>query len=352
MSIMITGGAGFIGSNYILEWFKTCHEPLINLDCLSYAGNLENLSSLIGSDTYRFVQGDINNFTLLQKLLKEHRPRAIIHLAAESHVDRSISGPAKFVETNILGTFTLLEAARAYWSEMAPTDQSEFRFLHVSTDEVYGSLKPNDPEFTEHHPYSPNSPYSASKASSDHLVRAYHHTYGLPTLITNCSNNYGPFQFPEKFIPLLISNALSHMSLPIYGDGRQIRDWLYVGDHCSAIRRVLDGGVPGETYNIGGLTEKANIEIAERLCEVLDGTTPRSDGKYYNDLITHVKDRPGHDRRYAVNADKIRKKLNWEPSESFDTGLIKTVNWYLTNPGWLERVVSGEYRNWLERQYS
>ena len=352
MTILVTGGAGFIGSNFIQSWCKLCEEPVVNLDKLTYAGNLENLSSLIANAGYSFQHGDINDGKLLQDLLTTHRPRAILHLAAESHVDRSISGPADFIETNILGTFRLLESTHAYWSELPVHERGAFRFIHVSTDEVYGSLNPQDAEFTEQHPYSPNSPYSASKASSDHLVRAYFHTYGLPTIITNCSNNYGPYQFPEKLIPLFINNALSLKPLPIYGDGMQIRDWLHVEDHCSALRCILEKGTAGETYNIGGLNEKANIEITMALCSVLDNQQPRDDGEAYSKLITHVKDRPGHDRRYAVNADKIRSELGWAPVETFETGLVKTVQWYLANQHWLKNVISGQYRHWVERQYA
>ena len=347
--ILVTGGAGFIGSNFVLDWLAQSDEPVINLDKLTYAGNLHNLDSLKGNAGHIFVHGDINDRALVGRLLAEHRPRAIIHFAAESHVDRSIHGPAEFIQTNINGTFSLLEEARAYWQGLQGADKAAFRFLHVSTDEVYGSLGPNDPPFSETTPYAPNSPYSASKAASDHLVRAYHHTYGMPTLTTNCSNNYGPYQFPEKLIPLMIFNALKGKPLPVYGDGSNVRDWLYVGDHCTAIRQVLARGRLGETYNIGGWNEKTNLEVIHALCAILDELKPAATP--YVTLITYVKDRPGHDQRYAIDARKIEKELGWRPAENFETGLRKTVVWYLEHLDWVENIVSGEYQNWIERQY-
>jgi len=350
--ILVTGGAGFIGSNFVLDWLSSEGSPVVNLDKLTYAGNLENLASLSGDGRHIFVQGDIIDRALVAKLLAQHKPRAIVHFAAESHVDRSIHGPEDFVTTNINGTFHLLEEVRAYWSALPETEKVAFRFLHVSTDEVYGSLGPNDPAFSETTPYAPNSPYSASKAASDHLVRAYHHTYGLPTLTTNCSNNYGPYQFPEKLIPLMIHNALFRKPLPIYGDGLNVRDWLYVGDHCSGIREVLAKGRVGETYNIGGCNEKTNLEVVNTFCAILDELQPRQDGKPYASLITYVKDRPGHDRRYAIDAGKIMRELGWKPSESFETGIRKTVRWYLDNQDWVSHIVSGEYKNWLATNYS
>jgi dTDP-glucose 4,6-dehydratase len=349
--ILVTGGAGFIGSNFVLEWLARQDEPIINLDKLTYAGNLANLAALRDDQRHLFVRGDICDGALVAELLARHQPRAIVHFAAESHVDRSIHGPAAFVATNVNGSFTLLEAARAYWSAQPPQQQQAFRFLHVSTDEVYGSLGPQDPAFTESTPYQPNSPYSASKAGSDHLVRAYHHTYGLPTLTTNCSNNYGPFHFPEKLIPLIIANARAGKPLPVYGDGRQVRDWLYVGDHCAAIRRVLQAGRPGETYNVGGWNEKTNLEVVHTLCDILDELAPRADGLGYRRQITHVTDRPGHDRRYAIDARKIERELGWRPEESFDSGIRKTVRWYLDNDEWVSNVQSGDYLNWVERNY-
>lgn len=359
MTVLVTGGAGFIGSNFVLDWFKHNNETVINLDLLTYAGNLQNLDSLKNDENHVFVQGDIGDTSLIKQLLDEYQPRAIINFAAESHVDRSISGPDAFVQTNIVGTFRLLETVRAYWHEMATDDKSRFRFLHVSTDEVYGTLNAEEPAFTEQHPYQPNSPYSASKAASDHLVRSYFHTYGLPVLTTNCSNNYGPYHFPEKLIPLVIHNALAGKPLPIYGDGQQIRDWLYVTDHCAAIRAVLANGMPGETYNVGGLNEKTNLEIVHIICELLEELVPESNQTFANDsstdfkrLITFVKDRPGHDRRYAINADKINKELGWQPAETFETGIRKTVQWYLQNQDWVTNVVSGEYRNWIDQQYA
>jgi len=353
MTILVTGGAGFIGSNFVLEWFKdvsVAGESVVNLDALTYAGNLENLASLEGNSKHQFVKGDITDAELVRRLIAEHKPRAIVHFAAESHVDRSIHGPGAFVKTNVEGTFVLLEAARAYWQGLGTAEKSAFRFHHVSTDEVYGSLKPTDPAFAETNPYEPNSPYSASKAASDHLVRAWHHTYGLPVVTTNCSNNYGPYHFPEKLIPLMIVNALAGKPLPVYGDGQQIRDWLYVTDHCSAIRAVLAGGRLGETYNIGGWNEKANIDIVRTICALLDELRPDPAGSYAR-LITYVKDRPGHDRRYAIDARKIERELGWRPAETFETGIRKTVEWYLTNADWVARVQSGAYRDWVARNY-
>ena len=350
--ILVTGGAGFIGSNFILDWIASESDAVINLDKLTYAGNLENLASLSGNARHLFVKGDIGDKELVARLFAEHRPRAIINFAAESHVDRSIHGPAEFIETNIVGTFNLLEAARAYWSGLNDVAKAVFRFLHVSTDEVYGSLSPTDPAFTETKQYEPNSPYSASKAASDHLVRAYHHTYGLPVLTTNCSNNYGPYHFPEKLIPLIIHNAMACKPLPIYGDGQQVRDWLYVKDHASAIRRVLEAGTVGETYNVGGWNEKPNLEVVRTLCSILDELSPRADGGSYAEQITYVTDRPGHDRRYAIDATKISNELGWKPSETFETGIRKTVQWYLDNPDWVRNVTSGAYKNWVEKQYS
>ena len=348
--ILVTGGAGFIGANFILGWLREEGEPVINLDKLTYAGNLENLASIEADSRYRFVRGDICDPALLGTLLAEQRPRAIIHFAAESHVDRSIFGPGEFIRTNIEGTFTLLEAVRAYWSGLAGAEREKFRFLHVSTDEVYGSLGPEDPPFTEATPYQPNSPYSASKASSDHLVRAYHHTYGLPTLTTNCSNNYGPYQFPEKLIPLVISNALAGKPLPIYGDGMNVRDWLYVGDHCAAIRAVLAGGRLGETYNIGGWNEMPNLTIVRTICALLDELRPDAAGPYER-LLNFVKDRPGHARRYAIAARKIERELGWRPAETFATGIAKTVRWYLDHAEWVAHVQSGAYREWVDKNY-
>jgi dTDP-glucose 4,6-dehydratase len=377
MSIVVTGGAGFIGANFVLDWLAQQDEFVINLDKLTYAGNLENLAGLQGDERHIFVRGDIGETALVDRLLAEHRPRAVINFAAESHVDRSIHGPGEFIKTNIVGTFHLLESVRAYWNGLEGEAKKHFRFLHVSTDEVYGSLQKDDPAFSETNRYEPNSPYSASKAASDHLVRAYHHTYGLPVLTTNCSNNYGPYQFPEKLIPLVIHNALAGKPLPIYGDGQQIRDWLYVKDHCSAIRRVLEAGRVGEVYNIGGWNEKPNLDVVHTLCDILDELKPASgqwrvaSGEWqvgsskdsppsaachlplatYRSLITFVKDRPGHDRRYAINAGKIERELGWKPAETFETGIRKTVQWYLDNQGWVANVTSGAYRNWVERQY-
>jgi len=348
--ILVTGGAGFIGANFILDWLAQGDEPVVNLDKLTYAGNLENLASLTGDGRHSFARGDIGDRALVDRLLAEHRPRAIINFAAESHVDRSIHGPEDFIQTNVVGTFHLLEATRAYWMGLPAAEQTAFRFLHVSTDEVYGSLGPKDAPFTETTPYAPNSPYSASKAASDHLVRAYHHTYGLPTLTTNCSNNYGPYQFPEKLIPLMILNATRAQPLPIYGDGMNVRDWLYVGDHCSAIRAVLARGRVGETYNIGGWNEMPNLDIVHIVCGLLDEFQPHPDGPATR-LITYVKDRPGHDRRYAIDASKIHRELGWKPAETFQSGIRKTVRWYLEHMDWVENVASGAYRAWVARHY-
>lgn len=350
--ILVTGGAGFIGANFILDWLRASDEPVLNLDKLTYAGNPENFSPLGGDSRHVFVQGDIGDKDLVDDLLLKHRPRAVINFAAESHVDRSIHGPGEFIQTNIVGTFSLLESVRMYYGAMHDGERTAFRFLHVSTDEVYGSLGKSDPAFSESNRYEPNSPYSASKAASDHLVRAYHHTYGLPALTTNCSNNYGPYQFPEKLIPLMIVNALAGRPLPIYGDGQQIRDWLYVGDHCAAIRRVLDQGRLGETYNIGGWNEKPNLEIVHTLCDLLDELRPRADGKSYREQITYVTDRPGHDRRYAIDARKIERELGWRPQETFASGIRKTLQWYLENQGWVGNVQSGAYRAWVEKNYT
>lgn len=349
--ILVTGGAGFIGANFVLDWLGGSREGVVNLDKLTYAGNLHNLGSLQGDARHVFVQGDIADRALVDRLLAEHRPRAIVNFAAESHVDRSIHGPEDFIQTNVVGTFRLLEAARHYWQALPAIEKEAFRFLHVSTDEVYGTLAPDAPAFTEAHNCEPNSPYSASKAASDHLVRAWHHTYGLPVLTTNCSNNYGPYHFPEKLIPLMIVNALAGKSLPVYGDGMQIRDWLYVKDHCSAIRRVLEAGKVGETYNVGGWNEKPNIEIVNTVCALLDELRPRADGQSYRTQITYVKDRPGHDRRYAIDARKIERELGWKPAETFDTGIRKTVQWYLAHPDWVAQVQSGAYREWVVKQY-
>jgi dTDP-glucose 4,6-dehydratase len=348
--ILVTGGAGFIGSNFVLDWLARSEEPVVNLDKLTYAGNLHNLESVSRDSRHLFVKGDIGDTALAASLLESHRVRAVVHFAAESHVDRSILGPGEFVTTNVNGTFSLLEAARAYWSKLPEPEKSNFRFLHVSTDEVYGSLGPDDAPFSETTPYAPNSPYSASKAAADHLVRAYHHTYGLPTLTTNCSNNYGPYHFPEKLIPLMIANGLAGKPLPIYGDGQNVRDWLYVGDHCAAIRCVLAQGKPGETYNIGGWNEKTNLDVVHTLCDILDELAKKPSGSY-RDQITYVKDRPGHDRRYAIDARKIERELGWKPAETFDTGIRKTVRWYLDHQDWVRVVQSGDYLKWLDKNY-
>lgn len=349
--ILVTGGAGFIGANFVLDWLAAHNEPVVNLDALTYAGNLENLTSLQGDARHVFVRGDITDRACVDGLLATHRPRAIVHFAAESHVDRSILGPEAFLRTNIHGTFVLLEAARQYWSGLQGAERDAFRFLHVSTDEVYGSLDATAPAFTETHPYEPNSPYSASKAASDHLVRAWHHTYGLPVLTTNCSNNYGPYQFPEKLIPLVITRALRGEPLPVYGDGLNVRDWLYVGDHCTAIRRVLEGGRLGETYNIGGWNEKTNIDIVRGICRLLDEMRPDPAGPRER-LITFVKDRPGHDRRYAIDARKVADELGWRPAETFETGIRRTVRWYLDHSAWVEGVTSGRYQDWVRNNYA
>jgi dTDP-glucose 4,6-dehydratase len=350
--ILVTGGAGFIGANFVLDWLAQGDEPVVNLDKVTYAGNRENLAALEADARHVFVQGDIGDTALVAQLLAQHRPRAVLNFAAESHVDRSIHGPGDFIQTNVVGTFRLLEAVRAYWDALPAGEHEAFRFLHVSTDEVYGSLAPADPAFTETHRYEPNSPYSASKAASDHLVRAWHHTYGLPVLTTNCSNNYGPFHFPEKLIPLMIVNALAGKPLPVYGDGMQVRDWLYVKDHCSAIRRVLAAGRLGETYNVGGWNEKPNIEIVRTVCALLDDMRPRAEGASYASQIAYVKDRPGHDRRYAIDARKIERELGWKPAETFESGIRKTVQWYLDHPQWVQRVQSGAYREWVQKQYA
>ena len=348
--IIVTGGAGFIGSNFANAWIKLGLGKLVNLDKLTYAGNLSNLAAIEHNPNHVFVQGDIGDNELVRDLLKQHQPRAIINFAAESHVDRSIHGPGEFIQTNIVGTFSLLEEARAYWGGLNDVDKANFRFLHVSTDEVYGSLSSTDPAFTETKAYEPNSPYSASKAASDHLVRAYHHTYKFPVLTTNCSNNYGPYHFPEKLIPLVIHNALNGKPLPIYGNGQQIRDWLYVEDHCSAIRRVLEAGKVGEVYNIGGWNEKANLDVVHTLCDILDQERPKKSGSY-RDQITYVTDRPGHDQRYAIDASKIERELGWKPAETFETGIQKTVNWYLAHQDWVNNITSGEYKNWVNKNY-
>ena len=349
--LLVTGGAGFIGANFVLDWLAQSGEPVVNLDKLTYAGNLENLTSLQSDSRHVFVHGDIGDSVLVKQLLVTHQPRAVVNFAAESHVDRSIHGPEDFIQTNIVGTFHLLESVRAYWTDLNANVQSAFRFLHVSTDEVYGSLEAGAAAFTETHAYAPNSPYSASKAASDHLVRSYHHTYGLPVLTTNCSNNYGPYHFPEKLIPLMIVNALAGKPLPVYGDGQQIRDWLYVKDHCRAIARVLDAGVPGSVYNVGGWNEMPNIDIVHTVCKLLDELRPKADATRYSSQITYVKDRPGHDRRYAIDARKIERELNWKPLETFETGIRKTVEWYLANADWVANVQSGAYQDWTARQY-
>jgi dTDP-glucose 4,6-dehydratase len=351
-TLLVTGGAGFIGSNFILQCIDQERMAVLNLDKLTYAGNLRNLERVSADSRYRFVHGDIGDRELVGRLLQDHQPRAIVHFAAESHVDRSILGPDDFIRTNVGGTFSLLESARGYWSQLGEAQRQQFRFLHISTDEVYGSLGPNDPAFSETTAYAPNSPYSASKAASDHLVRAYHHTYGLPALTTNCSNNYGPYQFPEKLIPLMILNARSGKPLPVYGDGLNVRDWLYVGDHCHAIRTVLANGKPGETYNIGGWNEKKNLVIVETICGLLDELCPKDPVVPHRKLVTFVKDRPGHDRRYAIDARKIERELHWRPAETFETGIRKTISWYLEHEEWTREVTSGAYRQWIERQYS
>ncbi|MBJ7380736.1 MAG: dTDP-glucose 4,6-dehydratase [Polynucleobacter sp.] len=351
--ILVTGGAGFIGGNFVLGWLSNANaEEVINLDSLTYAGNLETLASLQNDDRHIFVKGSIGDAELVTRLLNQYQPRAILHFAAESHVDRSIHGPADFIQTNIVGTFNLLECARNYWSNLAPEKKQAFRFLHVSTDEVYGTLESKEPAFKETNPYEPNSPYAASKAASDHLVRAWFHTYGLPVITTNCSNNYGPYQFPEKLIPLVIHHALHNKELPIYGDGQQVRDWLFVEDHCLAIQRVLEKGRLGETYNIGGWNEKANIDVVKTICAMLDSIQPKGNGKSYAEQITFVKDRPGHDRRYAIDASKIEKELAWKPLETFESGIRKTIEWYLTHQQWVSGVTSGSYRDWVSKQYS
>lgn len=351
MAILVTGGAGFIGSNFVLDWLAQSDEPVINLDKLTYAGNRQNLDALAGDARHVFVHGDFGDAALVTGLLAQYQPRAVVNFAAESHVDRSIHGPAEFINTNILGTFQLLESVRAYWGSLGADAKAAFRLLHVSTDEVYGSLAKTEAAFTETHRYEPNSPYSASKAASDHLVRAYHHTYGLPVLTTNCSNNYGPFHFPEKLIPLMIVNAQAGKALPVYGDGQQIRDWLYVKDHCSAIRRVLEAGLVGEVYNVGGWNEKPNLDIVHTVCALLDELKPRADGKPYREQITYVTDRPGHDRRYAIDARKIEQQLGWKPAETFESGIRKTVQWYLDHPDWVANVQSGGYRDWVSKHY-
>ena len=352
MTILVTGGAGFIGANFVLDWLRTLGEPVVNLDKLTYAGNLENLASVAKDARHHFVRGDIGDFDLVSKLLADNKVRAIVNFAAESHVDRSIHGPEDFIQTNILGTFRLLEAARGYWNALGAPARSAFRFLHVSTDEVYGSLGAKEPAFTETRRYEPNSPYSASKAASDHLVRAYHHTYGLPVVTTNYSNNYGPYQFPEKLIPLMIHNALARKPLPVYGDGQNVRDWLYVTDHCTAIRRVLEAGRVGEVYNIGGRNEMRNLDVVNLLCDILDHERPREGGGSYRTQITFVKDRPGHDRRYAIDAGKIERELGWKPAETFETGIRKTVRWYLDHADWVRNVTTGAYRDWVKKHYT
>lgn len=351
MTILVSGGAGFIGGNFVLDWLERHDETVVNLDKLTYAGNLDTLKGLKGDDRHVFVHGDIGDRELVSDLLAMHRPRAVINFAAESHVDRSIHGPGDFIQTNIVGTFNLLEAVRGYWDGLPEGEKQGFRFLHVSTDEVYGTLSKDEAPFNELNRYEPNSPYSASKAASDHLIRAWHHTYGLPVLTTNCSNNYGPYHFPEKLIPLVILNALSGKSLPIYGDGQQIRDWLYVRDHCSAIRRVLEAGKLGETYNVGGWNEKPNLDVVHTICAILDELRPKADGGRYSDQITFVRDRPGHDRRYAIDARKLERELGWKPAETFETGIRKTITWYLENQDWVRNVTSGAYREWVGKQY-
>ena len=351
MTILVSGGAGFIGANFVLSWLERHDETVVNLDKLTYAGNLDTLKGLRGNNRHVFVHGDIVDRVQMSELVSRHRPRAVINFAAESHVDRSIHGPGDFIQTNIVGTFNLLEAVRSYWDDLPEGEKLAFRFLHVSTDEVYGTLSKDDAPFSELNRYEPNSPYSASKAASDHLVRAWYHTYGLPVLTTNCSNNYGPYHFPEKLIPLVILNALSGKSLPIYGDGQQVRDWLYVRDHCSAIRRVLEAGKVGETYNVGGWNEKPNLDVVHAICSILDELRPRADGRRYSEQISFVKDRPGHDRRYAIDARKLERELGWKPEETFETGIRKTIEWYLANDAWVRNVTSGDYREWVGKQY-
>lgn len=351
MKVLVTGGAGFIGSNFILNWIATEKGRVINLDKLTYAGNLENLKIICNSNRHIFIKGDIGDKELVKKVLKQHKPDAVVNFAAESHVDRSIGRPADFIQTNIVGTFNLLEEVMGYWKKMPSSERENFKFLHVSTDEVYGSLNPNDPPFIESSPYAPNSPYSASKASSDHLIRAYNHTYGFPAVITNCSNNYGPYQFPEKLIPLMIVNAANGKALPVYGDGLHIRDWLYVEDHCNALKMVIKNGKTGETYNIGGCNQKTNLEVVKTICVILDEILSDSPFVPYSSLITFIKDRPGHDRRYAIDASKINKEFGWLPEESFETGIRKTIKWYLDNNSWVKSVTSGEYRSWIEINY-
>ncbi len=351
MTILVTGGAGFIGANFVLDWLEVECDAVVNLDKLTYAGNIENLAALSGESRHVFVRGDIGDQTLVRGLLNKHSPRAVLNFAAETHVDRSIHDPSEFIRTNVVGTFHLLEAARSYWSELRTDKKQSFRFLHVSSDEVYGSLQAADSPFRETDLYQPNSPYSASKAASDHLVRAWHQTYGLPVLTTNCSNNYGPFHFPEKLIPLCILNALDGKPLPIYGDGQQIRDWIYVRDHCSAIRRVLEAGRVGETYNVGGWNEKTNLEAVKIICRILDEAKPRADGKSYAQQISFITDRPGHDRRYAIDSSKLHGSLGWKPAETFETGIRKTVQWYLDNLAWVSHVTGGEYRHWVDTHY-
>jgi dTDP-glucose 4,6-dehydratase len=350
MTVLVTGGAGFIGGNFVLDWLAQSDEPVINLDKLTYAGNVDTLKSLHEDSRHIFIQGDIGDKDLVPSLLTQYQPRAVINFAAESHVDRSISGPAEFIQTNIVGTFNLLESVRSYWQQLHEAEKSDFRFLHVSTDEVYGTLTQTDEPFAETNAYEPNSPYSASKAASDHLVRAWHHTYGLPVITTNCSNNYGPYHFPEKLIPLVILNALAGKPLPIYGDGQQIRDWLYVKDHCAAIRCVLAAGRLGQTYNVGGWNEKANLEVVHTICQILDELKPKASGRYA-EQITFVQDRAGHDRRYAIDARKLEQELGWKPAETFETGILKTVRWYLEHSDWTHNVTSGEYRQWISQQY-
>jgi dTDP-glucose 4,6-dehydratase len=352
MTILVTGAAGFIGSNFVLDWFSHSNEDVVSLDLLTYAGNLENLSSLNNTVQHHFIQGNIGDRDLVPQLLQKHRVRAVLNFAAESHVDRSIYSPADFIETNIVGTYHLLESVRGYWQALDEKSKQDFRFLHVSTDEVYGSLEKSDLAFSETNRYEPNSPYSASKAASDHLVRAWQHTFRLPVLTTNCSNNYGPYHFPEKLIPLCILNSLNGKDLPIYGDGQQVRDWLYVKDHCSAIRRVLEKGKVGETYNVGGWNEKTNLDVVKTLCGILDELQPKSDGTIYESQITYVKDRPGHDRRYAIDATKIERELGWRPQETFESGIRKTVEWYLNNQAWVDHVLSGDYKNWVQKKYA